>query len=88
MEQPNLVLLFSYELLYRSTPVDRMSVYDKEDLLFHLLQEPLEEPDHDFGYEALSEYHEPQSATVADATNHITAESLARAQHDWRLTFG
>ena len=79
MEQSNPVLLFSYELLYRSTPVDRMSVYDKEDLLFHLLQQPLEEPDHDLCYEPFSEYHEPQSATVADATNHIAAESLTSA---------
>ena len=87
LEQLNLVPLFSYELLYRTTAVDRMSIDDKIDLPFHLLQQPLEKSDHHVRIEPFSKYHESQRATVANAADHVAAESLAGAQHNRRLTF-
>ena len=87
MEQLNLVLPFSHELFYRATPVDRMAVYDEKDLPFHLLQQPLEKSEHHVCIEPFSKYHESQRATVANAADHVAAESLAGAQHNRRLTF-
>ena len=87
MEQLNMVTPFSYELFYRTTLVDRMPVYDEKDFPSHLLQQPLEKSEHHVCIEPFSKYHESQRATVANAADHVAAESLTGARHNRRSTF-
>ena len=87
MEHLNLVLPFSHELFYRTTPVDRMAVYDEKNLPSHLLQQPLEKSEHKVCIEPISKYHGSQLATVVNAADHVAVESLTWAEHNWRLTF-